>query len=84
MLCSWLRHLPTYVQQPSHGLLSLQLPLPRGTIVLQSRGGGGGIGGGGDGNGGGGGGGGDGGDGGIRQWSGMWPLRLFDSRHVSP
>ena len=42
VLYSWLRHLPTWVQQPSHGLLSLQLPLPRGTIVLQSRGGGGG------------------------------------------
>ena len=68
VLYSWLRHLPTWVQQPSHGLLSLQLPLPRGTIVLQSRGGGGGIGGGGGGNGGGGGGGGEGGDGGVRQW----------------
>ena len=45
VLYSWLRHLPTWVQQPSHGLLSLQLPLPRGTIVLQSKGGGGGGGG---------------------------------------
>ena len=68
VLYSWLRHLFTWVQQPSHGLLSLQLPLPRGTVVLQSRGGGGGIGGGGGGNGGGGGGGGEGGDGGVRQW----------------
>ena len=42
VLYSWLRHLFTWVQQPSHGLLSLQLPLPRGTIVLQSKGGGGG------------------------------------------
>ena len=39
VLYSWLRHLPTWVQQPSHGLLSLQLPLPRGMIVLQSKGG---------------------------------------------
>ena len=71
VLYSWLRHLPTWVQQPSHGLLSLQLPLPRGTIVLQSRGGGDG---GGGGNGGGGGGGGEGGDGGVRQWyKGMLP-----------
>ena len=38
VLYSWLRHLPWLVQQPSHGLLSLQLPLPRGTIVLQSKG----------------------------------------------
>ena len=38
VLYSWLRHLPTWVQQPSHGLLSLQLPLPRGMIVLQSKG----------------------------------------------
>ena len=45
VLYSWLRHLFTWVQQPSHGLLSLQLPLPRGTIVLQSKGGGGGGGG---------------------------------------
>ena len=45
VLYSWLRHLPWLVQQPSHGLLSLQLPLPRGTIVLQSKGGGGGGGG---------------------------------------
>ena len=39
VLCSWLRHLFRWVQQPSHGLLSLQLPLPRGMIVLQSKGG---------------------------------------------
>ena len=39
VLYSWLRHLFTWVQQPSHGLLSLQLPLPRGMIVLQSKGG---------------------------------------------
>ena len=45
VLYSWLRHLPWLVQQPSHGLLSLQLPLPRGMIVLQSKGGGGGGGG---------------------------------------
>ena len=45
VLCWWLRHLFRWVQQPSHGLLSLQLPLPRGTIVLQSKGGGGGGGG---------------------------------------
>ena len=38
MLCSWLRHLFTWVQQPSHGLLSLQPELPRGMIVLQSKG----------------------------------------------
>ena len=38
VLYSWLRHLFTWVQQPSHGLLSLQLPLPRGMIVLQSKG----------------------------------------------
>ena len=38
VLYSWLRHLPWLVQQPSHGLLSLQLPLPRGMIVLQSKG----------------------------------------------
>ena len=68
VLYSWLRHLFRWVQQPSHGLLSLQLPLPRGTIVLQSRGGGGGIGGGNGGGGGGGGEGGEGGDGGVRQW----------------
>ena len=41
VLYSWLRHLFTWVQQPSHGLLSLQLELPRPMIVPQSRGGGG-------------------------------------------
>ena len=45
VLYSWLRHLFTWVQQPSHGLLSLQPELPRGMIVLQSKGGGGGGGG---------------------------------------
>jgi hypothetical protein len=84
VLYSWLLHLFTWVQQPSHGLLSLQPELPRPIIVPQSRGGGGGIGGGGGGSGGGGGGGGDGGDGGARQWAGMLPLRLFDSRQLSP
>ena len=39
VLYSWLRHLFRWVQQPSHGLLSLQLELPRGMIVPQSRGG---------------------------------------------
>ena len=59
----WLRHLLTWVQQPSQTVLELQLA-PSGTIRLQSGGGGGGDGGGG------------GGGGGRRQCDGMAPYRL--------
>jgi uncharacterized membrane protein YgcG len=62
----WLRHLFTWVQQPSHTVFELQL-LPSGTIALQSGGGAG------DGGGGGGDGGGGSGGGGREQCDGMTP-----------